>query len=377
MILPRVQGPQTIQKIIGEDGSPEGLGRPRLTATTWSDPLNAKLNNFFYVTKDALQGYELENTICEFLLDEAQLETVRIGITPLCSGPIRDTFSYDDNVDGTDASGNECKYSDFIQVKNPDEMNDAFAACYETANENGVGILIGPEMCGTFSMYDEDEQGYNPYFRHLNQMTHGAGTLNLILAPSYWNDQKNKANFYNRPGKKVGEQYKQHRYRFHGKHGDSMENLRNTPKKVCLIHIPGWGRLAVLICIDFLYPAYRKLMAEALQADFLLCPSFSPGSVNFEEALPSVREFGTYTVWINCCSARGTAPGTAPDYVGAVCTPTVSSQSPIVRLKPDCGGICREGCLFIVDIPLNCAGETIHEDKEVKWRHTWKNKEED
>ena len=378
LILPHVKGPQTIHKMADRQDPETIIERGRVNATKWDKPLNARLRNFYFVEKEELDGFDLENVIYEGILNERQLRSLKIAVTPLCSKPIPEVLNYDDNVVEKDASGNPRRFLDFIQVINPSEIEADFAKCYEVACKNDVDILIAPEMFGTTAMYGEDEMGYNHYFRQLGREFNGEGSLGLILAPSYWNKNQNKANFYTRSGKKIGEQYKQHRYGFHGKHGPCKENLKNIPKKICLIHIPNWGRLAILICVDFLHAAYRQLIVSALQADFLLCPSFSPGNGNFEKALPAQMEFDCYAIWINCCTAsRPNSRSPMPDYVGGICAPTVSSRSPIVRLTPTCQGTCRKGCLFVAELPLNCAGESIHEDAEIKCYHIWEGKEEE
>ena len=145
--------------------------------------------------------------------------------------------------------------------------------------------------------------------------------------------------------------------------------LIDVPKEVSLIHVPGWGRIAIPICIDFLHPEYRDWLVTTLKADILLCPSYSPGEYNFLQSLDSNAGYGAHVVWLNSCSALRNSDTGAPELVGAACAPSVSSESRIIRFIPECKGDCTTGCLFVATIPLNCMGASFYEERRVQVEH--------
>lgn len=226
-----------------------------------------------------------------------------------------------------------------------------------------------PEMLGVDRLYQEDSCQFNPEIRMLSRVVASDKVPQLIIAPSMWKENRNYVNVYTASGRKLCTQYKQHRYSFPGKDGQCKEDLRGGPKEICLIHVPGWGRVVILICIDFLCADYRNLLVSKLKADLLLCPSFSPGEYNFLQSLDAASEYGAYAVWLNTCSALTKSPTEAPEIIGAACTPTVSSESRIRRFHPQCGGNCKSGCLFTVTLPLNCMGSSSYEGLHATVQH--------
>lgn len=369
LILPNVPGPQTtyMRYKNGRDG--EGEPVPRKTADEWADNLNSRLNHFFCVRKSELNGYTVRNYIYVLPGRNSLPDELKIGVSPLINRPFQDILFYEDTIRRKDRQGNEFQYLGNIQVKNPDELLDKFRTDYQTSCAQGIHILMYPEMLGVEALYQEDPYQFNPVIRGLSRAVDDDKVPKLIIAPSMWKGNRNYVNVYTASGRKLCTQYKQHRYRFPGKNGPCHEDLRGAPKEICLIHVPGWGRIVVLICIDFIYPDYRNLLVSKLKANLLLCPSFSPGGYNFLLSLDAASEHGAYAVWLNACSALTKSPSEAPEIIGAACAPTVSSRSRIRRLHPQCGGNCGSGCLFTVALPLNCMGGSSYEGKHVTVQH--------
>lgn len=370
LILPNVPGPQTTYMRYKNDRSGKSEPAPRKTADEWTDNLNSRLNHFFYVRKSELHGYTVLNYIYELPGGGTPPTELKIGVSPFINEPYQDILSYDDTICRKDGQGNECQYLGNIQVKDPDEILRKFRMGYQASCAHGIQILMCPEMLGVDKLYQEDPYRFNPEIRHLSRAAGNGNVPKLVIAPSMWKGNRNYVNVYTASGRKLCTQYKQHRYSFPGKNGLCYEDLYGAPKEICLIHVPGWGRIVILICIDFIYPDYRNLLVSKLKANLLLCPSFSPGEYNFLQCLDAASEYGAYAVWLNTCSALVKSPSDVPAIVGAACAPTVSSESRIRRFNPQCVGNCGSGCLFTVTLPLNCMGSSLYEGQHVTVQHT-------
>lgn len=369
LILPNVPGPQTTYMHYknGHDG--EGNPNPRKTADEWADNLNSRLNHFFYVRRSELNGYTVHNYIYEPPGEEPLPNELKIGAFPFINKPYQDILSYDDTIRRKDQQGNEFQYLGDIQVKDPEEILNWFRMSYHTACAQGIQILLCPEMLGVEKLYQEDQYQFNPEIRNLSRAVDNDKVPKLIVVPSLWKGNRNYTNVYTASGRKLCTQYKQHRYLFLGRNGKCYEDLQDTPKEICLIHIPGWGRIVILICIDFIYPDYRNLLVSKLKANLLLCPSFSPGKYNFLQSLDAASEYGAYAVWLNACPALTKSPSEVLEVVGAACAPTVSNESRIKRFDLQCAGNCGFGCMFMVTLPLNCMGPSPYEGQHVIVQH--------
>lgn len=368
-ILPKVRGPKTTH-LLASGEMQEEERRTRKNAHTWSDSLN-ELNNFYYLTQEERKGYRVYNYVCDPMLG-APVKELKIGLSPVMNQPLEAVFEYDDNVMEKDGQGHEFQHFEVLGIKPQEEIQTRVEASIKAAAKEQVDLLMLPEMFGTDALYELDEYGFNPLLRRACKQFPG-DMPKLIVAPSRWHANQNYVHVYDSSGRRLCEQYKQHRYVFHGKNGKCREHLIDPPKQISLIHVPGWGRIAIAICMDFLHPEYLDFLVTKLKADILLCPSYSSGEYNFLQSVDAYSKYGTYAVWLNSCSAlqRGgaEAPATVPQIVGAASAPVVSSQSRICRLVPACTGACRAGCLFVVTLPLDCAGVSAYEGTGVQVRH--------
>lgn len=366
LILPKVHGAQTTY-VPSQQGEASGVRR---TADKQVDSLNSMLNHFYYVRQEDLGDYEVKNYLIHPELSALPQDVLRVGAAPMLNIPFPDVLSYDDTVREKAADGTQRLYLDCLAVKEPEEIQRRFCYGYQTACNAGLDILIYPEMLGIDALYKEDQYQFNPLLRRLCKDAGRANPPQLILAPSMWSNNHNCVNVYLSTGRKLCTQYKQHPYHFRGKDGKCTERLQNTPREICLIHVPGWGRLVVTVCIDYLKSDYRHLLVEKLKANILLCPSFSPGKYDFLQSLDSQSEHGAYAVWLNSCSALTSKNGQVPELVGAVSVPTVSCQSRVERFIPSkCDGSCQYGCLFVSELPLNCMGASSYEGARAVVEH--------
>ena len=367
LILPQVHTPSTTYIKPSSKEHPAKT-EPRKNANEWSDSLNARLNHIYYVCTNELNGYSIGNYVCNFSFDDPSSHEIRIGVAPLLNLKLNDVLSYSDNIRCKNESGRECQYFNVTGVKVRELILAKVHDCIKLACEQNVDILMFPEMLGIEDFYDLDPYGFNPNMKNLRgYITESAPYLTIM--PSIWKDNHNFLNVYLASARKLCSQHKQHRYIFPGTHGAATENLINIPREVSLIHIPGWGRIAIPICMDFLHSEYTDWLVTTLKASILLCPSYSPSNYHFLQFLDSNTKYGTHTIWLNSCSALHNAENGAPEIVGAACSPSVSSDSRIARFIPKCNGDCSKACLFVVTIPLNCIGESIYEERLVHVKH--------
>ena len=367
IILPKVYRPPTTYIKPGSVDRPEEIAT-RKNANEWADNLNARLNFIYYICTNELRGYSIANYVCNFVFDDPSANELKIAVAPLLNIKLPDVLSYDDNIRHENESGRECQYFEITGVKVQETILERVQACFKLACEQNVDILMFPEMLGTDDLYNLDSLGFNPALRELSRHTRDK-VPHLILMPSIWRNNQNFVNVHLSSARKLCSQHKQNKYVFPGKHGKATEDLIDVPKEVSLIHVPGWGRIAIPICIDFLHPEYRDWLVTTLKVDILLCPSYSPGEYNFLQSLDSNAGYGAHVVWLNSCSALRNSDTGAPELVGAACAPSVSSESRITRFIPECKGDCTNGCLFVATIPLNCMGTSFYEERRVQVEH--------
>lgn len=367
IILPKVYKPPTTYIRPASKDRPEETVI-RKNASEWSDNLNARLNNFYYIWTDKLNGFRIGNYVCDFTFADPSTNEIRIGVAPILNLKLKDILSYDDTIRYKSENGMECQYFDILGVKAPQTILERVQECFRLACEQHVDILMFPEMLGIEDLYNLDCFNFNPVMKELSRQARGHVPY-LTLMPSIWRNNQNYVNVHLSSARRLCTQYKQNKYIFPGSQGKATENLKNIPKEISLIHVPGWGRIAIPICIDFLHPEYRDWLVKTLKADILLCPSYSPGEYNFLQSLDSNAGYAVHAVWLNSCSALRNSETGAPELIGAACAPSVSSKSRIARFIPECKGDCTKGCLFVVTLPLNCMGESFYEERRVQVEH--------
>lgn len=371
LILPKVSGAKTTyvndtKPIRTLDDLPV-----RKTANDLIDDINARLNNVYYVLKDELGVYTLRNYVYNPPYMNQQQTSLTIGVSPILNGTLEDVLVYDDNVRENNPAGTEYLYLDIHSVKCPDEILRRIQKCHEIACKHNVDILMFPEMLGIPDLYKLDHIGYNTFLRQLNRASSGT-VPKLVIAPSLWEKGSNRVNVYSSSAKLLCNQYKQFPYTHKGRYGKCTEHLLNIPRVINIIHIPGWGRIAIPICFDFLQAKYRHSLVELLKINILLCPSCSMGEYNFLGSIDADSEYGAYSIWLNTCAALDKASNGVAEIVGAVSVPTVSTDSRITRLCPRCAGACENGCLFIISLPLNCMGSSTYEGSTATVDHIFK-----
>lgn len=358
IIIPKVPAlPNTF--FVNKDA--EGEDKEYKDGHYWYDNLNEHFNNIICVQESALYGYKINNVVID-LFKNREKDKIVIGVTPCCNTPLDDLMKvhlYQDK-DGRNHFAIEEYY-------NPEVLTKLFIKCLSKAKENNVDILVGPEMLGTPELCNTDEMGFNPIFRDANGVA-----PHLIITPSLWIDGKNFVSVYLKSGELIGKQFKQNSFELTSDKKRFEEDLKDIPREILLIHVPGWGRIVFPICVDYLVTQYRDLLARDLRVNLMLCPSYSSGIVQFANASGSVRDFGTRLIWLNTCSALRKFFN-QPNAIGYASVPVSSPIELDTSAKiicPECNGTCVDGCLFTITIQAR-SNEDMH-CNEVKIKHILK-----
>ena len=165
------------------------------------------------------------------------------------------------------------------------------------ASEHGCDIIVFPELLG------------NPYtaeyvssrLKALNEKEQ-AKIPSLIILPSVLSDKQNKAAIIDRTGKILCTQSKQNPFRYIiGNNGFLEEIVPNLV--VNIFHYKEIGRIAVLICKDFITTKYMEQLMICFKLTLIIVPSFSTGSYDFRQSFDLCAHEDCNVVWINTCAA--------------------------------------------------------------------------
>lgn len=343
IIIPKVPSAQNTIAIHSEE---EIIDKGYKTADYFYDNINKIFNNIICIDQSRLNGYTINNVIFK-ITDNPNKEKLIIGITPCCNNKPNEIMQINKRIDKK--SGKQ--YFSVGKYHNEDLLLKRYNHALIEAKTKNVDIFIGAEMLGTSKMMSVDNLGFNQTF------CKQAGKLpSLFITPTHWIDHKNYLMVYKDSGEAIGRQYKQYKFTMDNEY---QEDLREIPKEILLLHIPYVGRIAFPICMDFLNSEYRDLLVRQLKVDLLLCPSFTPGVVQFGNAISSVKEFGVRTIWFNSCSAISECLDKPTD-IGLISVPVLGpsniscSETPIT---PKCYNNCTDTCLFTITIQLKSEGD--------------------
>lgn len=327
-------------------------------ANYWYDNVNDHFNNIICIPNNMLDGYKINNVIID-LFKKRDRDKIVIGVTPCCNSHLKelmDVHKYCNEETGT-------QHFAIKEYYNSQFLTDTFLKCLSLAKSSQVDILIGPEMLGSLELCEPDDIGFNQHFRDVNgQAPH------LIATPSIWYDGKNYISVYLKSGELIGKQYKQNCFELTDDGRRYEEDLKDIPKEILLIHVPGWERITFPICVDLLVPDYRDLIVRHLKSNLILCPSYSTGTVQFGNASGTMRDFDTRLVWLNSCSALRKFSDN-PKVIGSVTVPITNPDdlgASAKRICPKCEGKCLEGCLFTITIQARSQGDRHCNDIEIK-----------
>ena len=159
----------------------------------------------------------------------------------------------------------------------------------------GKDIMIFPEVHGYYGLDQEVSQFLSDEFiEDLPKIT---------ILPSYWNERQNRVSILDNFGEVMSSQKKYVPYEKNYEGNNYIEDLERTNKEINIIHCEGMGRIAILICRDFLE---RKLLFDIIdlyKLTMILVPSFSTGNYDFIRTANICKEMNCCVLWVNSCSA--------------------------------------------------------------------------
>lgn len=247
------------------------------------------LNSLYYIKTEQLAGFSLTNIVMKAsFLNLAKIrEKITVGISPLTKEDVLDISFYERD---------ETLYFSVNELKNMDMLTNKISDILEEAKKKNVDILLFPEMTGgkeiirkINELYEEDWDKMYPA---------------LVVLPSIWENNTNTSLALDDEGNEIGGQQKQHPFFFYSKNhkADAIEDLK-CDKNILLLHAEGIGRIAIMICRDFLERSYRRIILDTLKVNFILSPSFSTGYYDFLKVMEECNQYDCGVLWTNCCAA--------------------------------------------------------------------------
>lgn len=341
LVLPRV--PSLNDPLDRAGASPDSSGKT--WAHAWEPGINEELTNTYYVEKNQLTVNNKTYTVVHNVVrDWIVSNPILFAVSPIAKGAqLLDPSCYE-------SEGN-CCFS-IAGLNNPEYICRRVRAAYMKAAEKGADFLIYPEMLGEAAMFDPTGN-VSSFFTQLQEEAEEAeySSPAVILPPTWWHDRRNQLHVIDGSGGYICIQEKQNPYLYHDDktNGDYLEDLRDTPPVVQVLHVPYVGRITFPICKDYLVVPYRELLARSLRSTLMLCPSYSKGKFSFNISAPAELEYGCYSLWGNTCSALSEEK-TPPTYIGLIAAP---NKDFVYNFEPQCGGQCgsvNDPCLFLVEI---------------------------
>ena len=121
---------------------------------------------------------------------------------------------------------------------------------------------------------------------------------------------------------------------------------------VNIFHYEGIGRIAILICKDFLTTKYMEQLMRCFKLTLIIVPSFSTGSYDFRQSSDLCAHDDCNVVWINTCAAMEKGKEANFENIGYVRKRISRNDDEAQRLckMPICSGAfeghCSHDCLF-------------------------------
>ena len=312
----------------------------------------------YFQVNDMLQGFKIKNVIMN---PEREFEKLTVCFTPTTCKSKEEAFEIGNDIIDQDDEGHDCKYMGEITLRDKPSSTKNFTECLKCCRKEGFDILIGTEMFGTEDLCETGASGTNPLFANEDNSDNPF----MIVTPSLWKNSSNVVSVFSAGGELIGKQNKQFPYTYRGK---KKEHLKNIPREILLIHVRGLGKISFPICYDFLNDEYRKFLIDKLKTDFIICPSYSSKSIDFEKDISDAVSRGSFAFWMNSCSAIAQKK-TNTGIIGLVLIPTEKTEDSAKRICTDeCCKSCGT-CMFAVTVPVKREGRLKQVKGNIDIRH--------
>ena len=165
------------------------------------------------------------------------------------------------------------------------------------AAQNESDIVVFPELLGNVETADYVS-------RKIKALSPDDANKipSLIILPSYWEKNRNVVTLVDKFGNIICKQNKQNPFRkvFNGE--GYLEQIESN-LVVNILHYEGIGRIAIMVCRDFLETEYLQQLMRCFKLTLIIVPSFSTGSYDFRRSFDLCAHEDCNVVWINSCAA--------------------------------------------------------------------------
>ena len=124
----------------------------------------------------------------------------------------------------------------------------------------------------------------------------------LIILPSCWEKNMNTVTVLDKRGNVICDQCKQNPFRTVKNGCGYLADIKSN-MVVNILHYDGIGRIAILICSDFLTTKYMEQLMRCFKLTLIIVPSFSTGSYDFRQSFDLCAHDDCNVIWINTCAA--------------------------------------------------------------------------
>ena len=185
----------------------------------------------------------------------------------------------------------------FYEAEDFTEDNELIWEKIRLAAQQESDIILFPEMLGNGEMVSFIRAKLKALTKEEREKI-----PSLIILPSYWEKNRNTVTVLDRHGNVICKQRKQNPFRVEYQKSGYLEGI--TPSMVVnILHFEGIGRIAILICKDFLTTKYVEQLMRCFKLTLILVPSFSSGSYDFRQTFDLCAHDDCNVVWINSCAA--------------------------------------------------------------------------
>lgn len=292
----------------------------------------------------------MENSILGELIDKhfflkkdlftnfVQKKSLKIAATPLRIERKFEILPYDENkVQYFKISYNGTDFS---------EDNELIWSKILTAGKNKSDIIVFPEMLGNPSMVSFISQKIQSLPEEETK-----SIPSLIILPSFWENNRNTVTILDNSGNVVCKQSKQNPFRVEQDGMGYLEGIFSS-LVVNIFHFEGIGRIAILICKDFLTTKYMEQLMRCFKLTLIIVPSFSTGSYDFRQSFDLCAHDDCNVVWINTCAALETGKEANFENIGYV-RKRISrndDEAQMLCKMPICEGAfkgeCKHDCIY-------------------------------
>ncbi len=165
------------------------------------------------------------------------------------------------------------------------------------AGNAGADIILFPEMMGHTSV----EEFVRGRIKGLGP-EEAKRLPGLIVLPSTMINGFNTAVVLGRDGERICTQAKHIPFKMEIDGEWCLEGMTSS-LEMSVLHYEGIGRIAILICKDFISTDHMERMMRSFKLTLILSPSRSTGSYDFKQSFDVCAHDDCNVVWINTCSA--------------------------------------------------------------------------